>query len=154
MVCCTPGFPVHHQLPEFTQTHVHWVGDAIQSSHPLLSPSPAFKLFQHQGLFHDSLLEVTLLLLLFSHSVMSDSLWPHGLQHTRLPHKQDPMGPSQDRPSPISSALPPLWSTRYYYLMQISWVVLQMWTPPLKHQMEELLVEPEHIAPGLLQPKE
>ena len=36
----TPGLPVHHQLPEFTQTHVHWVGDAIQPSHPLSSPSP------------------------------------------------------------------------------------------------------------------
>ena len=47
-----PGLPVHHQLPESTQTHVHWVGDAIQSSHPLLSPSPpAFNLSQHQGLF-------------------------------------------------------------------------------------------------------
>ena len=43
-----PGFPVHHQLPEFTQTHVHWVGDAIQPSLPLLSPSPpAFNLSQH-----------------------------------------------------------------------------------------------------------
>ena len=48
----TPGLPVHHQLPEFTQTHVHWVGDAIQLSHPLSSPSPpAFNLSQHQGLF-------------------------------------------------------------------------------------------------------
>ena len=47
-----PGLPVHHQLPEFTQTHVHWVGDAIQSSHPLLSPSPpAPNPSQHQGLF-------------------------------------------------------------------------------------------------------
>ena len=47
-----PGLPVHHQLPKFTQTHVHWVGDAIQPSHPLLSPSPAaFNLSQHQGLF-------------------------------------------------------------------------------------------------------
>ena len=52
MDCSTPGLPVHHQLPEFTQTHVHWVGDAIQLSHPLLSPSPpAFNLSQHQGLF-------------------------------------------------------------------------------------------------------
>ena len=42
----TPGLPVHHQLPEFTQTHVHWVSDAIQPSHPLSSPSPpAFNLF-------------------------------------------------------------------------------------------------------------
>ena len=48
----TPGLPVHHQLPEFTQTHVHWVSDAIQPSHPLLSLSlPAFNLSQHQGLF-------------------------------------------------------------------------------------------------------
>ena len=48
----TPGLHVHHQLPEFTQAHVHWVGDAIQPSHPLSSPSPpALKLSQHQGLF-------------------------------------------------------------------------------------------------------
>ena len=46
-----PGLRVHHQLPESTQTHVHWVSDAIQPSHPLLSPSPAFSLSQHQGLF-------------------------------------------------------------------------------------------------------
>ena len=52
MDCSTPGLPVHHQLPEFAQTHVHWVGDAIQPSHPLSSPSPpTFNLFQHQGLF-------------------------------------------------------------------------------------------------------
>ena len=40
MNCNTPGLPVHHQLPEFTQTHVHWVSDTSQPSHPLLSPSP------------------------------------------------------------------------------------------------------------------
>ena len=52
MDCSTRGLPVHHQLPECTQTHVHWVGDAIQPSHPLSSPSsPAFNLSQHQGLF-------------------------------------------------------------------------------------------------------
>ena len=51
MDCSMPGLPVHHQLPEFTQTHVHWVGDDIQPSHPLPSPSPAFKLSQYQGLF-------------------------------------------------------------------------------------------------------
>ena len=50
--CSTPGFSVLHHLPEFAQTHVHWVGDAIQPSHPMLSPSPpAFSLSQHQGLF-------------------------------------------------------------------------------------------------------
>ena len=48
----TPGLPVHHQLLEFTQTQVHWVGDAIQPSHPLLSPSPPVpNPSQHQGLF-------------------------------------------------------------------------------------------------------
>ena len=50
--CSTPGLPVHHQLPEFTQTHVHRVGDAIQPSNPLSSPSPpAPNPSQHQGLF-------------------------------------------------------------------------------------------------------
>ena len=52
MDCSTSGLPVHHQLLEFTQTHVHWVDAAIQPSHPLLSPSPpTFNLSQHQGLF-------------------------------------------------------------------------------------------------------
>ena len=52
MDCSTPGLLVHHQLPEFTQTHAYWVGDAIQPSHPLLSPSSlTFNLSQHQGLF-------------------------------------------------------------------------------------------------------
>ena len=59
--CSLPGFPVHHQLPELAQTHVHWVGDAIQPSHPLSYPSlPTFNLSQHQGLFQwvSSLLQV------------------------------------------------------------------------------------------------
>ena len=52
MDCSTPGLPVHRHLLAFTQTHVHCVGDAIQPSHPLSSPSsPAFNLSQHQGLF-------------------------------------------------------------------------------------------------------
>ena len=52
MNCSTPGLPVHHHLPEFTQTHVHRVGDAIQPSHPLSSPSPpAPNPSQHQSLF-------------------------------------------------------------------------------------------------------
>ena len=52
MNCSTPGLPVHHQLPEFAQTHVHWAGDAIQPSHLLSSPSPpAFNPSQDQGLF-------------------------------------------------------------------------------------------------------
>ena len=66
MDCNTPGLPVHHhQLPEFTQTHVHWVSDAIQPSHPLSSPSPPdFNVSQHQGLFQwvSSLYQVAKLL--------------------------------------------------------------------------------------------
>ena len=55
----TPGLPVHHQLPEFTQTHVHRVGDAIQPSHPLSSPSPpTFNLSQHQVFSNESALHI------------------------------------------------------------------------------------------------
>ena len=59
MDCRTPGLPVHHQLPEFTQTYLHWVGDATQPSHPLSSPSPpALNLSQHQGLLNESALRI------------------------------------------------------------------------------------------------
>ena len=60
MDCSTPGLPVHHQLLEFTQIHVHWVGDVIQPSHPLSSPSPpTFNLSQHQGLIsNESVLHI------------------------------------------------------------------------------------------------
>ena len=52
MDCSMPGYPVHHQLPKLIQTHVQWVGDAIQPPHPLSFPfPPAFNLSQHQGLF-------------------------------------------------------------------------------------------------------
>ena len=54
MGCSTPGLPVHHQLLEFTQTHVHWIGDAIQPSRPLSIPSPSVNLSQHQGFFQMS----------------------------------------------------------------------------------------------------
>ena len=75
MNCSTPGLPVHHQLPEFTQTHMHRVGDAIQPSYPLLSPSlPVPNLSQHQGLFQwvNSLHEVA--------KVLEFQLWHHSLQ--------------------------------------------------------------------------
>ena len=51
MDCSISGLPVYHQFQEFTQTHIHWVGDAIQPSYPPSSPSPAPNLSQHQGLF-------------------------------------------------------------------------------------------------------
>ena len=59
MDCSIPGPPVHHQLPEFTKTHVHWVRDAIQPSHPLSSLSPpTFNLFQHQVFSNESILHI------------------------------------------------------------------------------------------------
>ena len=73
----TAGLPVHQQLLEFTQTHVYWVGDCIQPSHPLLSPSPpAFNLSQHQGLFKwvSSSQDVKLKVKSVTGSVMSDPL--------------------------------------------------------------------------------
>ena len=59
MNCSRPGLPVHYQLPEFTQIHVHWVGDATQPSHPLLSPSPpTINLSQNQSLSNESALRI------------------------------------------------------------------------------------------------
>ena len=64
MNCSSPGFPVLHYLPKFAQTHVHWVGDAIQPSYPLLPPSFALSLSQHQGIFQwaDSLHQLPIVL--------------------------------------------------------------------------------------------
>ena len=74
MDCSMPGLPVHYQLPKFTQTHVHWVGDAIQPSHSLSSPSlPALNLPQHQGLFQ---------WVSSSHQVAK--VWQFQLQHQSL----------------------------------------------------------------------
>ena len=74
MDCSMPGLPVHHQLLEIAQTHVHQVSDTIQPSHPLSSPSPpAFNLSQHQGLFqwNTSLHQVAKVLVSASTSVLS-----------------------------------------------------------------------------------
>ena len=73
MYCSTPDFSVHHQLPELTQAHVHWVSDAIQPSHSLSPSSPALNLSQHEGLFKwiSSLQEVAKVL--FSFSIISPS---------------------------------------------------------------------------------
>ena len=73
MNCSTPGLPVHHQLPEFTQTHVHWVGDVIQPAHH----------FRHSYTQQEGLQCFSVQ---FScYSVVSNSLWPHEPQHTRPP---------------------------------------------------------------------
>ena len=73
----TPGLPVHHQLPEFTQTHVHWVTDAIQPSHPLSSPSPpAPNPSQHQSLFQWANSSHEVAKVLWLHSGFSFSIIP------------------------------------------------------------------------------
>ena len=74
MDCSTLGFPVHYQLPELTQTHVHWVSDAIQLSHPLLSPSSlAFNLSQNQVFSNESVLHIKWPLWSFSFSISPSS---------------------------------------------------------------------------------
>ena len=76
IICSMPGFPVLHQLPEFTQTHIHWFSDAIQTSHPLSPPPPALNLSQYQGLFQwvSSLYQVviTLLMIILLKSMYSE----------------------------------------------------------------------------------
>ena len=80
MNCSKPGLPVHHQLPQSTQSHVHRVGDAIQSSHPLWSPFlPALNVSQHQGLFKrvSSLHQVAKIFQYFTYSLRKDfmNIW-------------------------------------------------------------------------------
>ena len=80
----TPGFPVPHRLLELAQVQVHCISDAIQPSHPLMPSSPSSLIFTQISDFSD---ESTICIssVHFSRSVMSDSLWSHGLQHARLP---------------------------------------------------------------------
>ena len=90
MDCSMPGLPVHHQLLEFNQTPVHWVSDAIQPSHPLLSPSPpAFNLSQHQGLFKwvsSSHPVAKVLEFQFQQGTLKSLLQPHSSKISILPH--------------------------------------------------------------------
>ena len=100
----TPGLPVHHQIPEFTQTHVHRVGDAIQPSHPLSSPSPPAPIpSQHQGLFQwvNSLHEVA--------KVLKFQLYIQSFQKTArtyLPYNGLVGSPCSPRDSQESSPIP------------------------------------------------
>ena len=84
MDCSMPSFPVPHHLLKSAQVHVHCISDAIQPSHPLMPSSPSSLIFTQISDFSD---ESTICIssVHFSRSVMSDSLWSHGLQHARLP---------------------------------------------------------------------
>ena len=99
----TPGLPIHHQLPELSQMHVHWVSDAIQPSHPLPSPSPpAFNLSQHQGLFqgvssyHQ---EAKVLKLQFQHQSFQ-WIFRNDFLYDGLVHLLDPRDSQESSPSP------------------------------------------------------
>ena len=129
MDCSTPGFPVHHQLPEFTQTHVHWVGDATQPSHPQSYPSPALNLSQHQGLCkrvsssHQvaKILEFQLQHQSFQWLFRNDFLWDWLVWPLCSPRDSQESSPTPRFESISSSALslpygPTLTSIHDYYL--------------------------------------
>ena len=103
MNCSMPGLPVYHQLPEFTQTHVHWVSDAIQPSHPLSSPSPsAPNPSQHQSLFQwvSSSHEVAKVLEFHQLKIFFTVNESESVSHSVCPNFYDPM----DYSPPGSSA--------------------------------------------------
>ena len=119
MDCSTPGLPVHHQLLEFTQTHVHGVGDAIQPSYPLSSPSPpALNLSEHQGLFkwvsssHQlaKVLEFQLQHQSFQWTLRTDFLWDGLVGSPCSPRDSQESSPTPQFKSINSSALSFLYS--------------------------------------------
>ena len=158
MNCSTPGLPAHHQLPELTQTHVHWVSEAIQPSHPLSSFSPpAFNLSQHQGLFQwaSSVYQVAKVLELqiqrqafqwvfrvciyqFSSVQSLSCVWllgPHGMQKTRLPCPSPTPGACPDScplsrwcHPTISSSVVPLSSCLQSFPASASFPISQFFT--------------------------
>ena len=120
----TPGLPVHHQLLEFTQTHVHWVGDAIQPSHPLLSPfPPAPKPCQHQSLFqwvnssHEvaKVLEFKLQHHSFQRNPRADLLWNGLVGSPCSPRDSQESSPTPQCKSINSSALSFLHSPTFTF---------------------------------------
>ena len=120
MNCSTSGLPVHHQLLESTQTHVHWVGDAIQPSHSLSSPSPpALNLSQHQGLFkwvspsHQvaKVLEFQLQHQTFQWTPRTDLLWDGLVGSPCSPRDSQESSPAPQFKSTNSSVLSFLYSS-------------------------------------------
>ena len=100
----TPGLPVHHQLPEFIQTHVHWGGNAIQPSHPLSSPSPpTLNLFQLEGLFKwvSSMHEVAKVLeFQLQHHSLQRNPWADLLQNGLVGSPCSPRDLQESSPTP------------------------------------------------------
>ena len=120
----TPGLPVHHQLPEFTQTHVHRVGDAIQPSHPLSSPSPpAPNPSQHQSLFQwvNSSREVAKgLEFQLSHQSFRRNPWVGRLQNGLVGSPCGPRDPQESSPTPPFSQKHPFFRRSAFFTVQRS----------------------------------
>ena len=113
MDCSTPGLPVHHQLPELAQTHVHWVGDASQPSHPLSSPSPpAFNLSQQVSSSHQvaKVLEFQLQHQPLQRIFRTDFLWNWLVGSPCSPRDSQESSPAPQFKSISSSALSFLYS--------------------------------------------
>ena len=125
MDCSIPGFPVLHYLPEFAQTHVHWVGDAIQPSHPLLLPSPALNLAQHLGLFQwvSSSHQVTKVLELqhqsFQWIFRTDFLWGWLVWSPCCPKDPRVFTSTTVRKHQFFGAQPSLWSNPCIHTWQL-----------------------------------
>ena len=138
MNCSMPALPVNHQLPEFTQTHVHQVGDAIQPSHPLSSPSPpALNLSQHQGLFkwvsssHQvaKLLEFQLQHQSFQWKPRTDLFWEGLVGSTCSPRDSQESSPTPQFKSINSLALSFSYSSiSHPYMTTRKTIALTRWT--------------------------
>ena len=138
MDCSAPGFPVYHQLPELAQSHVHWVGDAIQPSHPLSPSSPAFILSQHQGLFKwvsSSHQVAKVLEFQLQHQSFQWTLRTDFLQDGLVGSPCSPRDSQESSPTPLlksisSSALSFLYGPTllYPYMTTGKTIVLTRWT--------------------------
>ena len=149
MDCCTPGLPVHHQLPELALTHVHWVRDAIQPSHPLSSPSPLPSIFPSISVFsNESVRHIRWpQYWSFSFSISPSSvaatatakslqscptLWPHEPQHARPPCPSPSPGVySNSRPLsrwclPAISSFTKTYARIYSYRWLYLWICLKV----------------------------
>ena len=148
MSCSTPGPPVHHQLPEFTQTHVHWSGDAIRPSHPLSSPSPpALNLSQCQGLFIFFILFYNFTILYWLCHI---SKWirhtytcvPHPEPSSLLPPHPIPLGhPSAPAPSiQYHASNPDRWLVSYRYYTCFNAILPNHPTLSLSHRVQKTVL--------------
>ena len=133
----TPGFLIHHQLPQLAQTYAHWVANAIQPSHPLSSPSPpAFNLSQHQGLFQGvssshqvaKVLELQLQYQSFQWIFRTDFLWDWLIWSPCSPRNSQESSPTSQFKSINSLALNFIIQISHPYMTTGKTITLTRWT--------------------------